>query len=120
MTEISTDYELLVVQAEPAVPGARARRSFEAAENDGGVLHRYGPHVEIRRTQPIGIGGAPVAAAPTRRAAPGTLSFAESRHQSVHAAPLTRLSHGQGQPPARRRVMGHARLRANGRRYARR
>jgi hypothetical protein len=77
MTEINTDHELLVLRTEPTEQGAPTPRSIEAAENDGGVLHRYGPHVEIRRTQPLEIGGTPFTPSPKPRAPLGTLSFAE-------------------------------------------
>ncbi len=77
MTEINTNHEFLVFQTEPVDRGVLAPRSIKIAENDGGVLHRYGPHVEIRRTQPLEIGGAPIAASPDTTTATGELSFAE-------------------------------------------
>ena len=77
MTEISTDHEQLIIRDAPALAGAMEARSVESAENDGGVLHRYGPNVEIRRTQPREIGGRPFAAA-AERALPATLSYAET------------------------------------------
>lgn len=94
MSEINTDHELLVMQAKPAGPGVRAPRSIEEAVNDGGVLHRYGPNVEIRRTQPLEIGGAPVAATPIKRAAPGALSYTEDL--GVKAFKLRRTPAYQG------------------------
>ncbi len=77
MTEINTNHELLVVLTENAERSTPAPKSMPAPENDGGVLHRYGPRVEIRRTQPLAIGGTPLAVSPGPRGASGTLSFAE-------------------------------------------
>ena len=85
MSEINTEFELLQVKR-PA-PAARAARAASAAadapaavENDGGLLHRYGPNVEIHRAQPLDIGGqafpAP-APAPAARAAVPRLSATE-------------------------------------------
>jgi len=50
MSEINTDYELLQITT------GRKSRSSAPIDNDGGVLHYYGPHVQIRRAMPMDIG----------------------------------------------------------------
>jgi hypothetical protein len=75
MTEISTHHESLRIRSARATRAVRAGAVVTQA--DGGVLHRYGPHVEIRRAQPIDIGGQPFAAAPARRAAAPRLTSTE-------------------------------------------
>jgi hypothetical protein len=75
MTEVSTEYESLRVLKKTR-PGRSAAGAVAPSE-DGGVLHRYGPQVEIRRSQPIDIGGQPFAPTAVGRAVPKGLSLTE-------------------------------------------
>ena len=91
MSEISTDFEQLQVR-----PAASASRRASAAplaqplvQEDGGVLHRYGPHVEIRKAQPLDIGGAPFAAPAAARAV-STAKLTETEQLGVKAFNLRR------------------------------
>lgn len=75
MTEINTEYERL------AMPGirstAKARSAGQPPDNDGGLLHDYGPNVQIRRAQPSEIGGLPFAAMPVPKGSTAALSLTE-------------------------------------------
>lgn len=91
MSEISTDFEQLQVR-----PASTASRRASAApqaqpmvQEDGGVLHRYGPHVEIRKAQPLEIGGAPFAAPAAARAV-STAKLTETEQLGVKAFNLRR------------------------------
>lgn len=74
MTEINTDYELLQI-----APTRRSRTAAAAApiDNDGGVLHHYGPRVQIRRAQPMDIGGTTFESPPAARSLPAGLTPTE-------------------------------------------
>lgn len=74
MSEINTDYELLQI-----APARRARAAAAPVpiDNDGGVLHHYGPRVQIRRAQPMDIGGTTFEAPPSARSLPAGLTPTE-------------------------------------------
>jgi len=72
MSEIDTDYELLQITS-----GRKSRAAPAPIDNDGGVLHYYGPHVQIRRAMPMDIGGTTFPAQPTPRALPEELTPTE-------------------------------------------
>lgn len=75
MSEIDTAYERLVLPGMRST--AKARSAGQPPDNDGGLLHDYGPQVQIRRAQPAEMGGQPVAVAALPKAATAALNMTE-------------------------------------------
>ena len=81
MTEINTEYERLAMPGTRSTSksgsNAKARSEGQPPDNDGGLLHNYGPNVQIRRAQPAEIGGQPFAAAAVPKATVAVLNQTE-------------------------------------------
>lgn len=74
MSEINTEFELLEISS-----GRKTRAAGESSpvNEDGGVLHNYGPRVQIKRAQPVDIGGSAFPTQPLPRALPTGLTPTE-------------------------------------------